>query len=143
MKKFIELNTSDGYEPQSRCRREAISARWELLTAFFDGPPFWMVRLRGLKQADRDYLKLGDDSNGHWRFLDKDDAQAKFDELRQLPKYAAEALVVVNLRDSARQRAREAIRAGKLTLFRKDSSRSAQNARTGHSVRSLSPLKHL
>jgi hypothetical protein len=58
MRKFIELNASDGYDEGSRCRRERVAGRLELLKAFFDGEPFWMVRLRGLKQTDRDYLGL-------------------------------------------------------------------------------------
>jgi hypothetical protein len=112
MRRFIELNPSDGYEPGSRCRREQIAGRLELLKAFFDGDPFWMVRLRNLKQADRDYLGLI--GNGHWRFLDEESAKTKFSELASLPKYAAEARLAAARKQAARERALAAQESGKL-----------------------------
>ena len=112
MRRFIELNESDGYELGSRCRREQIAGRLELLKAFFDGEPFWMVRLRGLKQADRDYLNLY--GNGHWRFLDQKEAEAKFSELAALPRYAAEARIALKRRDEKRERLLARVREGKM-----------------------------
>jgi hypothetical protein len=112
MKRFIELKESGGYEAGSRCRREAIAGRLELLTAFFDGPPFWMVRLRGLTQADRDYLGLT--GNGHWRFMDKAEAETKFAELAALPKYAAKAHSALKLREANRERLLAMVRDGKM-----------------------------
>ena len=125
MKRFIELNETDGYEAGSRCRRERVAGRLELLKAFFDGEPFWMVRLRGLKQADRDYLCLT--GNGHWRFLDKGAAEGKFAELADLPKYAAEAKSAQKMRDSARERLLVAVREGKMRSFPRIGAPSAQN----------------
>jgi hypothetical protein len=125
MKRFIELNETDDYEAGSRCRRERVAGRLELLKAFYDGEPFWMVRLRGLKQADRDYLGLT--GNGHWRFLDKGAAEGKFAELADLPKYAAEALVALKLRTENRERALAKVREGKLRPFSPIGAASVQN----------------
>lgn len=112
MKKLIELNPGDGYEPGSRCRRERVAGRLELLKAFFDGEPFWMVRLRGLKQTDRDLLGLT--GNGHWRFQDKESAEAKFVGLSNRPRYALEARNAAARREAARERALVAQKSGKL-----------------------------
>ena len=111
VKRFITLNPTDGYEEGSRCRREAVSGRIELLKAFFDGDPFWMVRIRNLKDADRKYLNLY--GNGHWRFLNEEDAKTKFSELTVLPKYAVEAILTLRQRERSRERMLAGRRSGK------------------------------
>lgn len=107
MKKRIALLESDGYEEECWCRRERVAGRLELLTAFFDGSPFWFVRLRGRTQADADYLRqaIGLEwfGNGHWRFVQQADAEKKFVELLSLPKYAAEAEAAAARRARNRQ----------------------------------------
>ena len=117
MKRFITLNESDGYGEECRCRREKVSGRLELLKALFDGDPFWMVRIRASKQADRNYLKLY--GNGHWRFLDHDDAKTKFKELTELPKYTLEAKRAGEKRELSRKRMLDAQQSGKMPSFKK------------------------
>ena len=93
MKKTIYLNESDGYEPDSRCRRVEVFGRLELLRAFFDGPAFWMIRLRGRTPEDRPILEKATGSkfgNGHWRFVDEKSARAKFSQLCSLPEYVSD-----------------------------------------------------
>lgn len=87
MRKRIYLNASDGYEPGSKCRREKVFGRLELLKAFFDGPPFWMIRLRNHTSEDH---KLVGSGNGHWRFTDRASAEKRFAELCAIPEYVSD-----------------------------------------------------
>ena len=84
MKKTIYLNESDGYEPNSKCRREKVFGRLEFLKAFFDDPAFYMIRLRSYGVKDRELVGPG---NGHWRFTTRDAAEKRFAQLCPLPEY--------------------------------------------------------
>ncbi len=125
MKKTVELHQKDGYyHPKSddlKCtaRRHRCEGRLELLEAFFDGPPnTWFVRLVNPQKDDEQTLKsalgithLG---NYHWRFVEKEPALKKFEQILALPKYAAEARRAQEQRDKKRERIAAMIREGKM-----------------------------
>jgi hypothetical protein len=123
MKKRIVLLESDGYEPRSWCRREKVAGRLELLTAFFDGPQFWFVRLRNHSPADAEYLKetigLKWFGNGHFRFVNRLDAEKRFAQLLALPKYATEAQKASERRERRREQILARIREGTMKSFGK------------------------
>jgi hypothetical protein len=120
LKKIIALNESAGYGEFARCRRKAVAGRVELLKAFFDGPPFWMVRLRNGSPRDRKILvREGENAwgNFHWRFVSEKSAREKFSKLTTIPEYANEAVLARLQRDRRAERARESARLGLLRPF--------------------------
>jgi hypothetical protein len=119
MKKLICLNESDGYAPDSKCRREEVFGRLELLKAFFEREPFWMIRLRGRTSED---MKLVGPGNGHWRFENEISARARFAELCSIPEYVADEEKRVKLRERQREQAKALQSSGKLNSFPKSPS---------------------
>lgn len=120
MKKTVYLNESDEYGPNSRCRREEVFGRLELLKAFFDDPPFWMIRLRSFSAKDREILAQEINSkwgNGHWRFVDEESAKAKFLQLCSIPEYVKDAKNRLELRERQRERVRKLQSDGKFKPF--------------------------
>jgi hypothetical protein len=120
LKKIIYLNESDGYAPGSNCRREEVYGRLELLKAFFDGPAFWMIRLRNRTDHDREILTREINSkwgNGHWRFVDEESARAKFKQLCSIPEYATDEENRLKLQGRRREAFLKAQSTGKLKSF--------------------------
>lgn len=117
MKRTIYLNESDGYEPNSRCRRVEVFGRLELLKAFFDGPPFWMIRLRSQTAEDRKLIGEKPGSNGHWRFVDEESAKTKFAELCAIPEYRSDEEKRLETAGRRREAILKAQSTGKLKPF--------------------------
>jgi hypothetical protein len=123
MKKTLLLNNEqyDGL----KCHRMSQAGRLELLRVTNDPPPYWFVMIRNFNQSptgpDRKALEGLTTAwgNGIWRFLDQDQATAKFQQLASLPIFVAER----NKAEKLRNQKRERIKSGALAslAFRKPS----------------------
>jgi hypothetical protein len=56
-----------------------------------DGDPYWFVTIHKFKQTLDRKLVGSPWGNGTWRFTSQEAAEAKFNELSQIPEYKAEA----------------------------------------------------
>lgn len=138
----VRTRLPEGYPEELRAYRRKVAGRLELLQVYGDGEvakadgspgtecndPFWMVRLRGFsEERDRASLNLVSKpwGNGHWRFVYREQAEAKFAQLLALPQYAKEAAESAVAAEKKKQWAMARVREGKLVPFRKSTDSTA------------------
>ena len=113
MKKTLLLNNEQYSD--LKCYRMAQAGRLELLRVTNDPPVYWLVLIRNFNPSpsgpDRKALEGLTTSwgNGVWRYLDADQARAKFEHLSSLPIFVAERDKAQKIRDQKRERIKSGV----------------------------------